>query len=204
MARLSLTFFVNDQVSPKPRILDTEDEEVGKEWLIGRPSPYNYPDIAFSHPTISREHALIRCITQYQRDQWQIKHVGRHGTARLSAGGERILLDFDRWQNIRDDDIFCFGFTNHGFRATTAIDETIEHNFGFEDDDGTPTVNETIEEAIEEAQAQQQAAHGRTWADVAMLILNGPPEAPSWVVWLLWVLAGIGGVHLAAEWIRNR
>jgi hypothetical protein len=195
MARLELNFFDGNQHGNHSRILDTDCYPIGHEWLVGRVTDISKPDISLKHDTVSRSQAFIRCITQYQREQWQIKHVGRNPTYRQMGKTGKTQLALEYWTNIHDDDVFTFGFGNEGFRATTAIDETLQEDCMI---DETPTVNETINAAIaqhtaalQEAEAAAKKSSDRPWyAELVLLVLNGPEGFPNWL-WWLFLLASV-------------
>ena len=205
MARLSLTFFDGDRLAPEPRILDTDAFDVGKEWIIGRSTPKNKPDIDIDHPSVSRQQAKLRCLTEYQRDQWQLMHIGRNPTYKM-VREEKIALS-DSWQNVNDGATYLFGFSDKGFVATSTIDETWS---GEEDDfeDDTPTVNVTLEKAIA-AELERKAATPPAQTDTInspveaayRLLMNGPRSISEWL-WRMLLIAI--AVFLIVLWLHLR
>ena len=189
MAKIQITPIDPRVKQPISFILDSDTK---REFIVGRDignSESHNLDIIVSDRTVSKYHAVINFENQHDREQWFIKDISRNGTqlngVRLDYGNQHRLTTFG-------DEVLC-GLNDCGFVVDSAITESgLQREF---DEDDEPTINQT---------KPSMQSHGRTWADVAILLLNGPPEAPSWAVWVLWGLLAAGGIHLAAVWIRNQ
>lgn len=210
-----LTLYIEN--SSTGRVLEPDPDNPARIWRIGRntrecqicPSQ----DIpATRRLLISSEHARLR----YEEDSgtWQVYDTSTNGTWVRDKPKSAEEFDSGRWikdgsswwrrlpqrensaphwYTIQDGDSIWFGVIEFVIYFVYGVNEdTVEVQLSDEDTVGKPA------EAIA---APQPASSGPWYAEIILLVLNGPANFPSWLWWIMLLLAALLFAMFYA-WVR--
>ncbi len=180
----------------QPEYTDT-DGTTKRGWVIGR---HAISAICFRNGSVSKAHAVISAMvdksaTLVEQDlmwRWElIDRVSTNGTYLEANGHSPYRLAPGVPYEISEGSVAQFGSYKARVKFSFDIDDT--HGPIENDTDPNTGINETKKES------PPNEATGRTLADVAVLVLTGPPGVNRWLWWLLCAVVGV-----LIVWLRER
>lgn len=196
MRKLALYFLSAGEAS---RVLDAEHQPIHgnlQGWIVGR-SPIS--DICFKNELVSKKHALISASIEPDSTEggspvyrWELCDlISTNGTYLTQERGSPYRCAPSVPYAIKDRDVIQFGAQKASVRASFDIDDTLSPDY---EPSAIPDTGGTAEAAPEVTPKAAAEATGRTLADVAAIVLNGPPGMDKRVWWLL--LSALAGLYI--------